>query len=640
MRFSGKLDALADTVDAASEIDIEALAKRLSESRNRAAIAIGSGGSAVAAEYLALARSTVGRGLTLVQTPLAFTLGLSHLHDTDVWLFSAGGDNHDILSALTAAKHRGARSVTIVTANQDAQLIDAAQRLPDSVTLVTPRAEPKDGFLATHSLVGAVVALLRAADQSANDKESADLPERVASAARFRLADGARHALRDELSDAAAVETIVLLHDPRLSAASVLIDTSLWEAAICSIQRTDFRNFAHGRHVWLAKRPAESFVIALTGQETQPIWKQIADHLPRDIKRHSRDYGRCSRFDGYLAILDAFAIVESLGSFRDIDPGKPGVGDFAPPIYDADSLGRLSHDFTPPVRQKRFICARHDEIGTSVSDLPAAYRNALERLGTASFGGLVLDYDGTVVSSDDRYHPPTAEMVEQLSRLLDEGLRLGIATGRGGSAGEDLRKVLPEQHHHGIVMGYYNGAHIAPLSQDIRDAPPPPNEAVQRAVEWTLTRTDLFDHEFKNSGVQATLDEKYIRSPNLFIAEFRAAGFDGLDRLKLVMSGHSFDICPIEACKTNVVNAVQQALPETQHVLCVGDSGGTAGNDHIMLGLPFGISVDHVCSREHVGWSLFGTECTGPDALMRILSAMRPKREGGFAVQTALLLDN
>jgi hypothetical protein len=188
-------------------------------------------------------------------------------------------------------------------------------------------------------------------------------------------------------------------------------------------------------------------------------------------------------------------------------------------------------------------------------------------------------------------------------------------------------------------MGYYNGAHIAPLAQDIRDAPPTPNQAVQRAVEWARFRTDLFDAEFKNSLVQATIDSKHIRAPDTFVAEFQSAPFEGVDRLKLVQSRHSFDICPVEACKTNVVTAVQEALSEPQEVLCVGDSGGASGNDHIMLGLPFGISVDHVCSREHSGWSLFGTECTGPDALLRILTAMTPKLDG-FAVDTTLLLDN
>jgi hydroxymethylpyrimidine pyrophosphatase-like HAD family hydrolase len=640
MRFAEKLDALPATATAATQTDIASLAIRLAESRGRSTIAIGSGGSAVAAEFLALCRTTIGRGVTLVQTPLEFSLGLSHLHETDVWLFSAGGDNHDILGALTAARHRGPHSLTIVTANPKAQLVEGSQALRDVVTLITPRAEPNDGFLATHSLLGAVIALLRASAFVANGMDHLTLGEEICRTTAERLSAQARRSMREALSGTADAATIHLLHDPRLAAAAVMIETSLWEAAICAVQRTDFRNFAHGRHVWLEKRAAESFIIALTGQETSPVWEQISNVLPSRIGRSNFDFGRCSRFDCYLAIIDAFAIVESLASFRNIDPGKPGVGEFARPIYDADTLAKLSQDLTAPVRQKRFICAHHDEIGTPVAHLPTAYREVLARLENASFGGLVLDYDGTVVATDHRFEPPTAAMVEQLAHLLDEGLRLGIATGRGGSAGEDLRKVLPERHHSQIVMGYYNGAHVALLSEDIRERPPLPHAGVQRAIEWARSRADLIDGEFKNSLVQATIDTKYIRSPNAFVADFAAAPFDGQKQLKLVRSRHSFDICPIEACKTNVVYAVKEGLAPSQEVLCIGDSGGDSGNDHIMLGLPFGISVDHVCSREHVGWSLFGTECTGPDALLRILAAMTKDNSGGFSIQTSSLLDS
>jgi hypothetical protein len=59
-----------------------------------------------------------------------------------------------------------------------------------------------------------------------------------------------------------------------------------------------------------------------------------------------------------------------------------------------------------------------------------------------------------------------------------------------------------------------------------------------------------------------------------------------------------------------------------------------------MLGLPFGVSVDHVCSREHAGWSLFGADCTGPDALLRILVALRTAEAGGFALDAHLLVDD
>ncbi len=272
--FSEKLDLLPQTAEAAAATDISALARHLRDSRSRHAIAIGSGGSAVAAEFLRLCRSTLGRGPTTVRTPLAFTMELSHLHDTDVWLFSASGDNHDILGALTAARNRAAKTITVVTSNPDARIVEAAEGIRDLLVAVTPRAEPKDGFLATHSLVGALVSLLMAAGAVAHEGQASEFGQSVIALTNARLGREARSNWADLLADAASAAVAIVLYDPRLEPAAVLLETSLWETAALPVQTTDFRNFAHGRHVWLANR-ADAFLLALTGAETQAIWSEI-----------------------------------------------------------------------------------------------------------------------------------------------------------------------------------------------------------------------------------------------------------------------------------------------------------------------------------------------------------------------------
>jgi hypothetical protein len=187
-------------------------------------------------------------------------------------------------------------------------------------------------------------------------------------------------------------------------------------------------------------------------------------------------------------------------------------------------------------------------------------------------------------------------------------------------------------------MGYYNGAHVRPLSEDISLAQPEMRPAIRAALAWIRSRPDLFTGNFKDSPLQVMIAKDRIVSEEAFLAAMAQGPFEGHHQLKLVQSRHSYDLCLVEACKTNVVNAVQAAIPEGHEVLCIGDRGETSGNDHIMLGLPFGLSVDHVCSREHVGWSLFGAECTGPDALLRILAALKPQ-ESGFAFDVSSLVD-
>src|SRR5579883_764432 len=59
-----------------------------------------------------------------------------------------------------------------------------------------------------------------------------------------------------------------------------------------------------------------------------------------------------------------------------------------------------------------------------------------------------------------------SEVAEHLTRLLSAGLRIGIATGRGESVRDDLRKVIPPALWSRILVGYRNGAEIAPLNDD------------------------------------------------------------------------------------------------------------------------------------------------------------------------------
>ena len=628
--FSQKLDLLPATAELTLAADVDALSKRLDESRNSTVVAVGSGGSAVAAEYLALCRSTLGRGPTLVQTPMALTLGYFGLEGCDLWLFSAGGDNPDILAALQAGLMRSAQSITIVTAAPDSPLVEAA-RLSNATVVVTPRAEPKDGFLATHSLLGAVLALAKASSFLADEQNASVEERRLLEACKKCLGSDVRAAMRDRLHSSRTADALILLYDPRLAAAAVVIETSLWEAALLPVQRTDFRNFAHGRHVWLAQKGERALLLALTCRESHAAWSEIASQLPVSVHQSSLEYGGCSRFDGLLAILDALIVVEAIGDLRGVDPAKPGVGAFAPPIYESAALMNLSVQLSPPVRQKRSIVALQDDPSSQSCDLPAAHAAMIERLLSVKFGGVVLDYDGTIVGTEKRLDPPEEEMISKITELLDAGLVLGIATGRGGSAGEILRDALPKHLQSAIVMGYYNGAHITRLSEDIRDNLPASHPSIQRAVAWARSHPELFvEPNFKDSRVQATIDAHLVHSGSAFLAAFEAASFDGREQVKLVQSRHSFDLCLVEACKTKVVAAVQQELADGSAVLCIGDCGSRQGNDHAMLGLPFGISVDHVCHREHAGWSLFGSQCTGPKALLRILSALRKSEDQGF----------
>lgn len=630
--FSAKLDDARRTIELVLAQGAGSLSAALSGGLANAAVAIGSGGSAISAEYFSLCRETLGAALTLVQTPMEFVLADGTLTDTDVFLFSAGGNNPDILAAQQTAIARGARALHIVTSNGESQLARACADLPCATAHVVPTADVKDGFLATHSLASAITALLIASDISSDDDRTTALSQDFLGAADAVFATGSRRAMAECFASLRRTDTILLLEDPRLSTVGLVIETSVWETALCGIQRTDHRNFAHGRHVWLQHRPDDTMILSLVGPESIGIWKAIEKSVPINVRRFCLDMKNCGRLENAVGVLRALTIVEALGKAMAVDPARPGVGLFAGDIYESRLLLDVTKALPSAVRHKRAAMAKADLPDAGNLALIESFNALKGRLRGATFRGLILDYDGTIVSAAGRYDPPTGPVIGELERLLNDGMRIAIATGRGGSAGERLRDALPVKFHSSILVSYYNGADTRTLDIDIRTSPLPKAAAIVDVEKWLEENSNLLvpNPKMRRSSVQITIELSDIRDIADFPRRFDER-FGTMPELRMARSGHTIDICLSTACKTNVFRElVSRAGITPESILCVGDSGDTLGNDYALLGMPFGLSVDQVCCRTETGWALFGAAITGPNALLRILKALRPEPASGF----------
>jgi hydroxymethylpyrimidine pyrophosphatase-like HAD family hydrolase len=630
--FSAKLDNTRRTIELVLARGVGPLAAALVGSLPNTAVAVGSGGSAISAEYFRLCRETLGAPPTLVQTPMEFVLTDRSLVGTDVFLFSAGGNNPDILAAQQTAVARGARVLHVVTSNAAGQLAKDCSELPRVNVHVLPTAEVKDGFLATHSLASTITALLAASDVAATGQRTATLDQDFLGAADGVFATDSRQAMMQCFASLRTTDTILLLEDPRLSTVGLLIETSVWETALCGLQRTNHRNFAHGRHVWLQRRPEEAMIISLVGPESIGIWKAIERSVPANVRRFCLDVKNCGRFENAVGVLRALTIVEALGKATDIDPARPGIGLFAGDIYESRLLLDVNKMLPSAVRHKRAAMAKADLPDAGSLALIESFDSLKTRLREATFRGLILDYDGTIVSAAGRFHPPTKPVVGELERLLIGDMRIAIATGRGGSAGETLREALPAKFHPDILVGYYNGADMRTLDVDIRTSPAVPAAAIMEVGKWLDENSDLFvpQRKVKMSPVQITMELSGIRDIADFLRKF-AARFGATPAVRMARSAHTIDVCLSSACKTNVFRelAATASIP-ADCILCIGDSGGPLGNDYALLGMPFGLSVDQVCCRREAGWALFGAAITGTDALLHILKALRLEPGGGF----------
>lgn len=636
--FTAKLDALPSTLDLFQTYDAGPLAAAVTGGAHRHALSIGSGGSAIVAEYFARCRDTLCFGPTTVQTPMELVADHHELSETDIWLFSASGDNPDATAASQAAFDRGGRKVHLVTRNTDgsaARLVEAG----GGTVHIVPVADPKDGYLATHSLVSSVVALLLACDGASRDPRGA---AHILGMIAFRLAEmrdpAHRVSMATRLSSLRRSDTLVVAGDPHLKPLSVLLDTSIWEASLCHVQTTDFRNLAHGRHGWLHHRQDETMVLALTGTDTRATWAAISDVLPRSLRRDVVDHRSCGRLDNALAMIDGLSLIEAMGTVVGIDPGKPGIGEFGRAIYDDRSLTDLARALPPHVRHKRAAISKSDSHDPDDDPLHLIGRERLRTLAEADIGGAVFDYDGTIVTTAGRYSTPDRGIVDQLIRLHRAGLRIGFATGRGGSAGEELRKVLPADMLSSIPIGYYNGGHIRMADVDVDEDRAPANTAITETATFLNERSDLFlCHKFKHREVQITVEMDKLRHPYRFPVDLEGCAPFAAGRVRVMGSGHSYDIVPTASSKLSVVNIIKADLPVGVEVLCCGDSGSRPGNDHALLSHPYGISVGEVCGAANGCWSLFGSGPMGPKALLTILCALVPSNFGRARLDVASL---
>ena len=621
-RFTEKLDALPRTLELLSGFEVAHLSEAIRAGRNRHSVAIGSGGSAIAAEFLARCRETLGYGPTSVETPMQFVLGIADISESDIWLFSAGADNPDAMATVVAARARCHRPPHIVTRNRSGLAAQEIARAGGMVHVV-PVADPKDGYLSTHSLVATVGALLIAADQASNDEVGADLLEEYRTRSIHALSSEVRAQTKRLLGSLVKEDTLIVMADPQLKPLMTLLETSIWEAGICTVQTADFRNFAHGRHSWLHHRGDRSIVLALTGYESRATWNAIATALPQTQRCAVIDLEDCGRFANAVGIIEGLVLIEAMGAAVGMDPGKPGIGAFGPTLYEDAALRALSEKLPAAIRQKRAALFNRDDPREGNATLHVVEEQRLKALSEAAFGGIVLDYDGTIVQTKDRYDPPTADITRELERLHRIGLRIGIATGRGSSAGKDLRQVLDPSLYQDILMGYYNGSYLRTLDVDTKVHRPDPDSGIDAAIAWLEGRPDLF-RAFKRpeAGVQITIQMSELAHPERFSADLQDCPPVRDGRVRIDRSAHSFDIVVSRATKMNVVHKIAEELPLGRAILCIGDSGSRHGNDNALLSNPFGISVGEVCSSPHGCWSLFGNHIHGPDALLAVLRAL------------------
>lgn len=640
--YAAELAELDATYSWSYGASVEDLARSIASVAQRDAVFVGSGGSLTCAHFATFlhARFT-GRG---AQTLTPFDLASIDrvLSEVAVLICSASGRNPDVIAAAQVAIKRAPAELVAITTRRgsplETEFADAGW--PTCHVFKTPTK--KDGFLATNSLLATIVLLTRAYGTVAGS--NALLAESLGEllhpyTTRQQFLEG----LRVNAGAALSRATLVVLHGTATKPAAMDVESRFTEAALASVQPADYRNFAHGRHHWLARHGASTGVIAFA-----PVGDDVARKtlglLPAEIPRH--EIVVSPGLNGALAaVCQSLFLAFIAAQARNMDPGRPHVPTFGRKLYHLRAMPDPFEEHGGPTRERLHLAIER-KAGRPLSALAAQgelerwvehFQTFVDRLAAARIKAIVIDYDATLCGASRRLNGPSADMVKRLNALLDTGCVVAVATGRGKSVREALRKhITSSVRRHRVLVGYHNGAEIGSLS-DIHV--PPANSpladdllAIAGALLASATITRHAIYEAKGQQIAIELrpggDARAVFEEASRLVRTHAT----CGRIAIVTSSHSVDILAGGVSKLSVVHRLIKdlALPHggSDSVLCIGDRGRAPGNDAELLTHPLSLSVDQASDNPATCWNLAEPGLRFDAACLDYLNRLRPTKSG------------
>ena len=628
--YAGEMTRLAETFAWAMTADLRPLRQAVRIAGLSPLRAIGSGGSLTGAHALAGLHQHYAGRLAAVATPLD---AADEPLDATVatWLLSAGGGNVDIVATAKTLILREPRQLCVLCGRDSSPLAELCRQHPFVDLLLYPPPAGKDGFLATNSLLGFSALLTRAyAAEFGSETDWQDTVDCLDPLLQNSTATlGAWEAATEPLWTRS---TTLVLCGPSTRIGAVDLESKFTEAALGHLQLADYRNFAHGRHHWLAKRSETSAVLAFITAADRALAERTLDLIPADVPQARIAFDGGPSAAALASLLAALRLTGWAGISRGIDPGRPGVPEFGRKLYRLP-LPRPRWVAELPGLTPREAAAITRKAGVDPSHLAASgelgrWREALaafrNRLCDARFAGIVLDYDGTVVDTRHRLELAEPKMAAELARLAEAGAHVAVATGRGKSVRRDLQSRLPRALWPLVLVGYYNGAEVASLDDDsapdgsanICTALRSLSEALRRQPE--LSESVCQEDRPYQITLQATRVMPEGRLWDLVHHVFLLAGADDVG---VTRSSHSVDIVATGVSKLNVVRRLRETVGDTP-ILTIGDRGRWPGNDHELLSEPFALGVDEISVDPATCWHLGEPGQRGPTVTLDYLSAL------------------
>lgn len=616
------------------------LATAVSKLHGSAVLATGSGGSLTAAYLVAQLQEVFSRGVGKAVTPMELISSQVPLSRAGVVFISAGGRNIDINRALRETLKREPGRALVICADQESPLVNVAKSTDHADAIAFRLPTGRDGFLATNSLLAFIVLICRAWCNAAG--MSVNLPAELQEAypdPDFTAFDGA-------LAGVWSKETICVLHGDRTKVAAVDLESKFTEAALGSVQISDYRNFAHGRHHWLAKHAENSGIIAFITDSDEAIARKTLDLVPPEVPTVQFRIDEDRELGIVKSLLHVYHLTASIGRARRIDPGQPGVPAFGRKMYHLRANPMKSESKIGITDTKRIAIER--KSGQKVDELARAgtlefwsraYEGYRKVFNGVKFSSVIFDYDGTLCGTSSRYSGIDDQVVERISTLLENSIYVGVATGRGRSVADDLRSKISSKFHHKIIIGYYNGGIVSDLATDAFKQSSRKHDGPLHELTQCFESGDEFSAVFswEPREMQITVHPNLGYSTDDVLRLIRQTiEIEQIAGLSVLYSSHSVDVLAPGISKLNLVNHLHSSLPSGTEVMCIGDRGKYPGNDFLLLSGRFTLSVDECSFDPYSCWNLAPPGVRGVQSALQYIDAFEIQK-GTFMFNPTVL---
>ena len=615
--FKGELEKLQGTIKWAEKQDVTSLAKfLLAEDKCVPLVCIGSGGSLSACHYAAMLYRQCNGVLAEAMTPLQLMYaGRDIIRDSKLLFLSASGKNKDILNAIKYGvkyNEEGMMSLTLRKNNPTEELLE---KFPKVQRWCEDIPSEKDGFLATNSLVATFTLLCRSFNQA---PVSNGISQERTYPTNYEF-------------DLSAIQNFLVLYGAAGEPVAWDIESKLTEAALGSALLSDYRNFGHGRHHWFSKKGDNSCIIALiTPVERELAYKTIGC-LPKDVPVIFIETELETPAASIDMLLKAFRFVNDLGETRGIDPGRPGVPAYGRVLYNLDYY-KLTNRILP--KEETIDVAVRRKLGDAGKENAALWEHYsraclrfVKQLNKGKFTTIAFDYDGTLSAANHKSRFTNRlcdEINNALLPLLENGIQIVVATGRGKSVGDSFMNSFDQKYWPQITVGYYNGACPLPLGEEdkLKAWKKKPFDSELKVLSDELQRRlpeNCIQYELTARNLQLSIEEVTSDSDaELLYNTCREIIWDKqLKGIRVWRSSHSMDIVVYHVVsKLNVIDN-----PDT--TLCIGDYGSVEGNDYEMLTSKYSLSVDKVSKNTESCWNIAPSGVYGLDATLYYLSRMK-----------------